>query len=58
MATLREDWWLIQIITPITRLPSELLQQILLIITDKANGSPLVLMRVCKHWYALVTDQG
>ena len=54
----KEDWWLIQIIIPITRLPLELLQQILLIITDKASHSPLVLMRVSKHWYTIITDQG
>jgi hypothetical protein len=52
----RQDyWWLIQIITPLTRLPPELLRQILLIVIDNANGSPLVLMRVCKYWYNVVT---
>jgi hypothetical protein len=52
----RQDyWWLIQIITPITRLPVELLHQIFLIVTDSANDPPLVLMRVCKHWYNIVT---
>ena len=50
-----EHWWLIQIIAPITRLPQELLQQILLIIIDNASDSPLVLMRVSKHWYTTVT---
>jgi hypothetical protein len=52
----RQDyWWLIQIITPITRLPPELLQQIFLIIIDNANDSPLILMRVCKYWHNVVT---
>jgi len=52
----RQDyWWLIQIITPITRLPSELLQQIFLIVIDNANDPPLVLMRVCKYWYSIIT---
>jgi hypothetical protein len=53
--TIRQYWWLIRIITPITRLPPELLQQILLIIIDNASHSPLVLMLVCKYWYAQVT---
>jgi hypothetical protein len=53
--TRQEYWWLIQIIVPITRLPPELLQQILLIIIDEASDSPLVLMLVCKHWYTIVT---
>ena len=48
-------WWLIQIITPITRLPPELLQQILLLIIDEASDSPLALMLVCKHWYDVIT---
>ena len=48
-------WWLIQIIVPITRLPQELLHQIFLIIIDDASDSPLVLMRVCKLWYTIVT---
>jgi len=51
----QEYWWLIQIITPITRLPPELLHQILLFIIDEASDSPLALMRVCKHWYDIVT---
>ena len=49
-------WWLIQIIVPITRLPQELLHQILLITIDNASDSHLVLMRVSKHWYTIVTD--
>jgi hypothetical protein len=53
----RQDyWWLIQIITPITRLPLELLQQIVLIVIDDNNDSPLTLMRVCKYWNNIVTD--
>jgi hypothetical protein len=51
----QEFWWLIQIITPITRLPPELLHQIFLLIIDEANDSPLVLMLVCKLWYTVVT---
>ena len=51
----QEYRWLIQIIAPITRLPPELLQEILHIIIDNASLSPLVLMRVCKHWYIQVT---
>jgi len=53
--TTQKYWWLIQITTPITRLPPELLHQILLFIIDEASDSPLALMRVCKHWYAIVT---
>jgi hypothetical protein len=48
-------WWLSQIVTPITRLPTELLQQIFLIIIDEVSGPPLVLMLVCKHWYTIIT---
>jgi hypothetical protein len=52
----RQDyWWLVQIITPIIRLPPELLQQIFLVIIDSVNDSPLVLMRVCKYWYNIIT---
>jgi hypothetical protein len=53
--TRREYWWLIQIIVPITRLPQELLQQIFIILIDKASGPPLVVMLVCKYWYTIVT---
>ena len=53
--TTQRYWWLTQIITPITRLPPELLQHILLFIIDEASDSPLVLMRVCRHWYDIVT---
>ena len=53
----RQDyWWLIQIITPIARLPPELLHQILLIVIDNDNDSPLALVQVCKSWYDVVTD--
>jgi len=51
----RDHWWLIQIITPITRLPLELLQKILLLVIVNARGPPIVLMRVCKYWYNIVT---
>ena len=48
---------LIHFISPITRLPLELLHQILLIIIndDETSGPPSVLMLVCKHWRAIVT---
>ena len=51
-----KHWWLIQIIAPITRLPQELLHQILLIVIDNASDSPFVLMRVSKHWHSTVTS--
>jgi len=52
----RQDYWcLIQIITPIARLPPELLQQIFLILIDNDNDSPLVLMLVSNYWYNIVT---
>jgi len=51
-----EHFWLIQIITPVTRLPPELLQQIFsTIINDDTSGPPLILMLVCKYWYTTVT---
>ena len=50
-----EHWWFIQIIVPITRLPLELLQEILLIIIDNVSDSHFVLMRVSKHWYTVVS---
>ena len=53
--SLQEYWWFIQIITPITRLPPELLHQILLIIIDDASHSPVVLMRVSRLWHTIVT---
>ena len=37
-------WWFIQIIAPISGLPQELLQQILLIIINNASDPPFVLM--------------
>ena len=48
-------WWLIQVITPIARLPPELLHQIFLILIDNDIDSPFVLMRVCNDWYNIVT---
>jgi hypothetical protein len=53
--TCHKYWWFIQIIAPITRLPPELLQQILLNIIDKASHSPLLLIRVSKLWCTIVT---
>jgi hypothetical protein len=47
--------WFTEIIAPITRLPPELLHQILLIVIDDASHSPLLLMRVSKLWYTIVT---
>ena len=50
----RQDYrWLIWIISPITRLPPELLEEILLIIIE--NDSPLASMQVCKNWYNSTT---
>jgi hypothetical protein len=49
-------WWLIQFIAPIRRLPRELLQHIFLIIIDEASSPPLVLTRVCRYWYTIVTS--
>jgi len=54
--TRHKYWWFIQIIAPITRLPTELLQQILLITIDEASHSPLPLMQVSKHWYIMVSS--
>ena len=51
----REDYsCIIHFIAPITRLPFELLQQIFLIIVDEMTHPPLMLMRVCKEWHAVV----
>ena len=51
-----DHYWLIQIITPVTRLPPELLYSIFsTIIDDDPSGPPLMLMLVCKHWYTIVT---
>ena len=53
--TKHEYSWLFHSIAPITRLPSELLQQILLIVINEMSDSPSVLMHVCKHWHAMLT---
>jgi len=53
--TKHEYSWLFHLFTPITRLPLELLQQILLILIDEVSGPPLMLMHVCKYWHAVVT---
>jgi len=46
----------LKIIAPVIRLPPELLQHILFLITDDdAGDSPLMLMLVCKQWYTIVT---
>ena len=53
----RDEYWrIIQFITPITRLPIELLHQIFLAIIEETSGSPLVLMLVCKQWHDIVTS--
>ena len=61
----REEYsCLIHFFSPITRLPFELLHQILLIIIDEMSGPPSVLMLVCKtlvhhsHQYLGVTQPG
>ena len=52
-----DDYWCItQFITPITRLPTELLHQIFLAIIEETSGPPLALMLVCKQWHAIVTS--
>ena len=53
--TLQADWWCIQIIAPITRLPSDLLRHLLFISIDNASDPPLMLMLVCKQWHAIIT---
>ena len=53
--TKRDYSWLFHIITPITCLPLELLQQILLIVIDEVSDPPSALMHVCKHWHVVVT---
>ena len=51
----REEYWcIIQFITPITRLPIELLHQIFLAIIEEMSDPPLALMLVCKQWHAIV----
>ena len=48
---------IIQLITPISSLPLELLRQVfLIIIDDEASSSPSVLLLVCKHWHLIVTS--
>ena len=52
-----DDYWcIIQFITPITRLPIELLRQIFLAIIEETSSAPLVLMRVCKQWHSIITS--
>ena len=47
---------IIHVITPIARLPFNLLRQIFRIIIDETRGPPLVLLIVCKHWHDIVTS--
>ena len=47
---------IIHFITPIARLPFNLLRQIFSIIIDETRGPPLVLLLVCKHWHNIVTS--
>ena len=47
-------WCIIQFITPITRLPIELLHQVFLAIIEETSGPPLALMLVCKQWHTIV----
>ena len=47
---------ILHFITPITRLPFELLELIFLDLVDEASGPPLVLMLVCKRWHDIVTS--
>ena len=54
LETRDEYWCIIRRITPITRLPIELLHQIFLAIIEETSGPPLVLMLVCKQWHAIV----
>ena len=52
----KDDYWcIIQFITPITRLPIELLRQIFLAIIEESSSAPLVLMLVCKQWHSIIT---
>jgi len=50
--TKHEYAWLFHIIAPITSLPLELLQQIVI---DEVSDPPSALMHVCKHWHVVVT---
>ena len=47
---------IIHFISPITRLPFELLHQIVLTIVENTSGPPSTLMLVCKHWHTIVTS--
>ena len=47
---------IIHFITPIARLPFELLRVIFFIIIDEARSPPSALMLVCKYWRAVVTN--
>ena len=47
---------IIQFITPINRLPIELLHQIFPAIIEETSDPPLALMLVCKQWHAVVTS--
>ena len=53
-----EYWCIIQFITPITRLPIELLHQIFLPIIEETSDPqlPLGLMLVCKEWHTIITS--
>ena len=51
-----EYWCIIQFITPITRLPIELLHQIFLAVIEETSGPPLALMLVCKRWHSIITS--
>ena len=52
---MRDEYWcIIQFITPIARLPIELLHQIFLAIIEETSGPPLALMLVCKQWHTIV----
>ena len=51
-----EYWCIIKFVTPITRLPFELLHQIFLAIIEETSGPPLALMLVCKQWHDIVTS--
>ena len=46
---------IIHFIAPITRLPLELLRDILLIIINEASSPPSALILVCKYWHTIVT---
>ena len=53
---MRDEYWcIIQLITPITRLPIELLRQIFLPIIEESSSAPLVLTLVCEQWHSIIT---